>query len=91
MECGLGPDVTAGAGAVLDDDRLPPFLRQEIGDDARHGVGGAAGRERHDDLHGAGRIILRGDAARQRDDGNKRRTDAGEPTSHDLSPISTPG
>ena len=55
----LGADIAAGAGAVVDDDRLAPFARQPIGDDARHDIGGAAGGKRHDEFHRARRIILR--------------------------------
>ncbi len=55
----FGADIAAGAGVVLDDHRLPPFARQPIGDDARHDVGGAAGRKRHHDLDRVRRIILR--------------------------------
>ena len=55
----LGTDIAGGAGAVLDHDRLPPFPRQPVAEDARHHVGGAAGGKRHDDLDRARRIILR--------------------------------
>jgi hypothetical protein len=55
----LGADIAAGAGAVLDNHRLPPFARQPIGDDARHDVGGAAGGEGDHDFHRARRKILR--------------------------------
>ena len=54
----LGADIAGGAGTVLDDDRLAPFTRQPITDDARNGVRRAAGRERHDDLHRAVRIVF---------------------------------
>ena len=53
---GLPP---AGAGTVLDDHRLAPFARQPVGDDARHHIGGAAGRERHHDLDRARRVVVR--------------------------------
>jgi hypothetical protein len=52
-------DVAAGAGPVVDDDRLPPHLLQlrteRTGDD----VGGAARREGHDDPDGLRRPRLR--------------------------------
>src|SRR5262249_2788366 len=46
----LGADIAGGADAVLDHHRLSPLLRQPVGEDARHHVGGAAGGKRHDDL-----------------------------------------
>ena len=42
------PSRAAGAGSVLDDDRLLELARQRLGDRPRDGVGDAAGRERHD-------------------------------------------
>jgi hypothetical protein len=45
-------DIAGGSGAIFDDDGLAPFARQPFTDNARHGVGGAAGRKRHDDAHG---------------------------------------
>ncbi len=41
----LRADQAAGAELVLDDHRLPPLLLQLVGEDARHGVGSAAGRD----------------------------------------------
>jgi hypothetical protein len=41
-----GADVAAGAGAVLDDDVLPPRLGQLLRDDPAERVDGAAGGER---------------------------------------------
>ena len=46
----VGGDVAAGAGLVLDDELLAEFLRQLGGDDPRQNVGGAAGREGHDEF-----------------------------------------
>jgi len=43
-------DIAARAGAVFDDDGLPPLLSQLLGDNARQGIGCATGGERHDDL-----------------------------------------
>ena len=56
----IGADVAAGAGLLLDDDRLAPFRLQLVGGDARQHVVDAAGRERHDELDGlAGKAALR--------------------------------
>ena len=54
----FGADIARRAGAVLDDDRLAPFARQPVRDQPRNGVGGAAGRERHDDFDRPVRIIF---------------------------------
>ena len=54
-------DVAAGAGFVVDDDRLPQRLGELLRHDARHHVGAAAGREAHDDadrLGGPGRGLI---------------------------------
>ena len=75
----LRADVAGGAGPVLDDDGLSPFARQPVADHARHDVGGAAGRERHDDLDRAGGIILRGN--RRRRQCRQREREAQEPSS----------
>ena len=50
----LGADIAAGAGAVVDDDRLAKVLADELPQHARQDVGGAAGRERDDDRDGLG-------------------------------------
>ena len=42
------PRGAPGAGYVLDHDLLAERLRHVLADDARHDVGGAAGRERDD-------------------------------------------
>ena len=77
---GRGRHDRAGARAVLDHHRLAvPARRQEIGKDARHHVGWAAGRKRHQQLYRSGGKLgrrLRGGGAdrgpeqheRQRDD-----------------------
>jgi hypothetical protein len=44
---------------VVDDDGVAPRLGQSLGDDAGHGVGDAARRDRHDELDRAARIGLR--------------------------------
>ena len=51
----IGPDVAAGAGLVLDHDRLAPSGLQLVADDAREHVVDAAAGEGHDDPHCAGR------------------------------------
>jgi hypothetical protein len=55
----FGADIAACAGMVLNNDCLAPFARQSIGNDARHDIGGAAGREWHHDLHHACRVFVR--------------------------------
>ena len=52
-------DRATGAADVLDDDGLAQDLRHLVGDDARHDVAGAAGRERHDHRDRPGGIVLR--------------------------------
>ena len=66
VERRLGPDIAGGARLVLDHHRLLPFARQPVADDARHQVGGAAGRKRHDDLHRARRDSPRRRPSRRR-------------------------
>ncbi len=68
----LGADIAGGARAVLDDDRVPPLAREPLGHDAWHDVGRAAGRERHDDLDRARRIILRAGRRRRRERSDQR-------------------
>src|SRR5438105_9405581 len=47
----LGGDVAAGAGPVLDDDRLPEHWKQALRDQAREQVVRAARRQRYDDAN----------------------------------------
>ena len=60
---GLGPghrgraDVAAGPAAVLDHDLLAQVPGHPRGDETRHEVGRAAGRERHDERDGPARIL----------------------------------
>ena len=54
----FGADIAAGAGVVFDDHRSPPFARQPLREDARHHIGGTAGREGDDNLHHSRRIVL---------------------------------
>ena len=49
---GVGADDRAAAGLVLDHERLAEGRRQLFSEGARVDIGGTAGRERHDDLHG---------------------------------------
>src|SRR5881396_1718548 len=60
-------DNRAGAGAVVDDERLLERLLQLLGYHARGDVGGLPRRPRHDDSHGPVRVALR-----ERDRGKKR-------------------
>jgi hypothetical protein len=46
-----GVDHAAAASAVLDIELLLEGLRQLLGDEPSHAVGGAGGREWHDDFH----------------------------------------
>jgi hypothetical protein len=57
-ECASGEDAV-GARLVLDHDRLAPALRQPVAEQSRGGIGRAAGPERHHELHGALRPVLR--------------------------------
>ena len=55
----FGADIAAGAGPVVDDHRLAPFLRQLLRHHAHQRVGRGARRRRHDDLDRPRRIGLR--------------------------------
>ena len=55
----LKADEAVAAGAVLDDDLLAPQLRQLLAGHPKDAVGSAPGRERRDDPHGFGRVLLR--------------------------------
>ena len=58
-----GRDGSAGAGDVLDNDRLPERLSHALADHARDHIGRAAGGERHDHGDRPGRKRLRRRAA----------------------------
>jgi hypothetical protein len=60
------PGRPAGAAAVVDDDILPERLAQRLAQDARHGIGGASGREVDDERDGTVGIILRRRSKRRR-------------------------
>ena len=53
------PMHAAGAGLVLDDDRRAERFGEPLRHEARDEVRAAAGRERHDDAHRLGRVLLR--------------------------------
>src|SRR5262249_29768747 len=52
-------EIATSADPVLGNEWLAETLRQPLADQARHGVGGAAGRKPDDDAHRPGRIGLR--------------------------------
>ena len=81
-----GADHAAGAAAIVDDDRLAQRMRQPVGDDARHRVDAAAGRERHDQRDRTGGIALRAGAERrqQKRDGARRAPSHDVPGRHRL-------
>jgi len=53
-----GSGGAAGAAAIVDDDILPERLAQRLAQDARRGIGRAAGREVDDKRDGTAGIIL---------------------------------
>ena len=61
-------DHGAGAGLVLDDHGLLPFLRQPVGERPGQAVHSASGRIRHDDSDQTGGKILRLRQRRQQSD-----------------------
>src|SRR6185503_1185629 len=62
----LGADDAARAGAVVDDQRLPPDLAEALREEAPDDVGGAAGAERQDEPPGLVGIGLRRARERRR-------------------------
>src|SRR5262245_37052393 len=70
---GTHAEVPGGTTLVLDDELLAELFRQLVPDQERHHVGRAAGRERHDDAHGLGRVGLREGGARQEQRGAQGR------------------
>ena len=86
----LGGDIGAGAGSVLDDERLAELLRQPLTHQAREGVGGAARRKPDDQPHRSWRVRLaavsrsagsgRGDNARPAAEAPHSKSDAAEQT-----------
>src|SRR5262249_25795182 len=66
-----------GAAAVVDHELLADRVRHPIGDDACHNGGAAAGRERHNQRDGPGRIVLRGrDGGEPGHDGSSHQREA---------------
>ena len=78
-------DVARGAHLVFNDDRLAPFLRELLADDARQRVGHATGGERHDDAHRPRRI----DLLREGEVRNAQRKDQGGHLSESASSLQT--
>src|SRR5438477_189209 len=54
----ITPEHAAGAGALLDHERLAELFLQDVADQARRDVGGTARAERNDDPDRPRRIIL---------------------------------
>ena len=79
-----GAESAAGAADVLHHDLLAEHLRHRLGDEAGHGVGGAARRERHDDGDRAGRVVL-GRGGCRKDDKARRCREARK--SHGILPF----
>ena len=73
----LRADVAAGAGPVVDDDRLAPCVGELLRDGAGEDVGGAARRERHDEADRLRRIGLRPGARRERREQHQANGDCG--------------
>src|SRR5256885_1763525 len=65
-------DDAVGAGAVVDDDRLPGFLLDLLADQARRDVARPSRPKRHDDLDRPGRILGRVDKGRRQRRAYKR-------------------
>ncbi len=65
-------DVAVGAGMVLDHDRLVEKLGEFLSDHARDDVGGAAGRDRHDELDRARGILRERRSGRQRKEARRK-------------------
>jgi hypothetical protein len=65
----LAADQPAGAGLVLDHDRLAELLLQLVGDDARRAIDIAAGRIRDHETHRALWPVLRGGRQREHAEG----------------------
>jgi hypothetical protein len=65
-------DHAARAADILNDQRLPERLAHLLGDDARDHVARPAGRERHDDVDGAGGVVLRVQGRWSSDQGDQR-------------------
>jgi hypothetical protein len=67
---GIRPDIAAGAGLVLDDDRLAPFRLQLVAGNARDHVNAAAALKRDDEFDRfRGKLRLGGGRRRERRQG----------------------
>ena len=67
MRRGLGADVSAGAGLVVDEDLLAQRLAEVLGDQAGRDIGALPGLVRHDQAHRlVGIGLRRGGQSRQR-------------------------
>src|SRR5581483_5692527 len=65
----IGADIAAGAGLVLDDERLAECLLQRRGDEARREIDRAAGRVGNDEMDRPSRPILGTGRAGERERG----------------------
>jgi electron transfer flavoprotein alpha subunit len=81
---GVRADVAAGAAAVVDDEVVAERLREPVADVAREDVGRAAGREGHDHLDDAARVVVggRGRGGGGRAEGGERCNQRGGGLSH---------
>jgi hypothetical protein len=76
----VGADIAAGAGLVLDHDRLADGVLQLRADEARQDVRGPARRERHDDPDRLGEGLSRGAAGCEAQSENCESRNDAEPT-----------
>jgi urocanate hydratase len=58
VRAGLRAGIAAGAGAIVDDERLSQRLRRALKQDSGYHVARAAARKRKDDLDRARRVTL---------------------------------
>src|SRR5262249_37844485 len=68
-------DIAAGAGLVVDDDRVAPFLRQFGAERPRQDIDAGPGRVRHDDRDRAAGVLALGRSERdcsQHRDGDRK-------------------
>ena len=74
---GGSADIAVGAGAVVDDERLPELFRQFAADAPRQEIDAAAGLERRDERHRLGRPRLRATLATERAAPRRRQATSG--------------
>ncbi|MCY1162792.1 hypothetical protein D9M73_26140 [compost metagenome] len=78
----------ACARAIFNDYGLPHAGAQPLAHDARHDVGGTAGRKRHDDLDDLVRVVLTGGRCLRPGCGRNKRGDCNKKKAfHGLSPV----